>query len=228
MEGGAAGGAGFLTSGVTGTPALLRRSSSRFREGQSGSASLWAGMSHRTAVGLVHYLTTDTVHPATNAHDALDLLVAAEQYGLPRLGRLLSSRLMQELGHDNVCGLLGFAQAYAAATEGGPGAVVPVVSAAAAGGDGATGASSASGATGAAAAYALRMQNLRGGAWSSLQAACVSYILRHFASIQATESYGQLDEGIRAELQHMWEQGRHAYQYEATAATALTHPRNAS
>jgi hypothetical protein len=69
-------------------------------------------MAPGTLVCLLHYLTTDTLHPHLPPLEALALLQAAEAYGLPRLGRLVEARLIREIDAVNVCGLLDVVHRY--------------------------------------------------------------------------------------------------------------------
>ena len=209
-------------------------------EGGSDELPLWEGMADGVAVCLLHYLYTDTLHPVMTPDDALALLVAAQQYQLPRLGRLLEARLIRELSDDNVCGLLAFAHAY--------GADAPeVVAALEPGGssDGGGGGDSGGGGGGGAAAGAGAGEEEAGadsasavadsapappraapttppaasrmvGAqmWGALHSACVSYILRHFAALRDTEDFAALDPALAAQLAWRWSSTAHAYQFD--------------
>jgi hypothetical protein len=205
-----------------------------YREASLGVVHLRDALSPGTLTCLLHYLITDGLHSQLPPLDALALAQAAEVYGLPRLARLVESRLVREIDADNVCGLLDVCDAYghehvAAATAHTPApalaAAADVEMAARVDGDGAAAAdvndgadadAEAGRAEGIAARAAARSAPIKRGAvgtgtWASLRAACVSFVLRNWATITASEDWAALAPASRAAVEAAWSGAEHAY-----------------
>jgi WD40 repeat protein len=180
--------------------------SARYEEANSGHVVAWPDTDRRTAANFLHYIMTDTLHPDLNPDDALQLLLTAERYEVPRLARCVEAMLIRVLNVDNVFGLLSFVHSYDP-TQFTPSGDTPN-----------TGSGMVVDSSVGTPVAAITKRTADSRIWATLRTACISFILRDFTRLQSHEDYLALDEELITEVTNTWKSGKHVYALEALEA----------
>merc|ERR1711988_348631 len=83
----------------------------QMREAQQKTITI-SGMSHRVFLGLLEYLYTDEVEIGLDV--AMDLFVAADQFGVERLKKLCEKKILVSINIDSVATILQAANMHIA------------------------------------------------------------------------------------------------------------------